>query len=119
MIEHSPFQAAISAHFAALRNQQVEIPEWDGMVIHFSPLNAIEVDEIEAIKGGRTQRDIQILIRKAKTEAGSPCFTEADIGWLKREAAPFILRYVANRILTADMVDVKTLGEPSPPPKEA
>lgn len=118
-IEKSPHQQAITAHFNALKNQQFEVSEWDGMVIHYSPLTTIERDELDALKCGESEFNVHVLIKKARNEDGTPCFTDVDIGWLKREAAPAVIREVALRIMTADLVDVKRLGEPSPPKSEA
>lgn len=116
-IAKSSHKAAITGHWNKLKRQPLEIPEW-GMTVFYDPLNCIERDELDQLEGGESEFHIQILIRKAMNEDGTPCFGPEDVGWMKREAAPNILKFAAVKILTADLSDVKTLGKPSAPPME-
>jgi hypothetical protein len=116
-MEKSPLRAAIAGHFAALKNQKEEVKAW-GITIWFDPVTPLDRVKFNAIDDDM-ERSVVVLIEKAKNEDGTKCFTAADKGWLMREAGANIVQFTAQRILLADLVEVKTLGKPSPPTTEA
>lgn len=115
-IEQSAMKDVITQHFAALKNQTIVVEEW-GKTIHFHPVTARERDELNRVKGDN-ELYVETLILKSLDEDGAPLFTKADKPWLMREASVGIIRIIASRILTADIMDVKKLGEPLAPPPE-
>mgnify|MGYP001595439781 CR=1 FL=1 len=116
-IEKSKYKAAISAHFAALRQQSFEVPEW-GLTIYYDPLTPRQRDELDALDCGENEMILRAMVKHAKDEDGTPCFTTADLPWLNESAATAVIRAVGLRIITADLMDIKTLGKPTAPKKE-
>jgi len=119
-IDKSDLTAAIVGHFAALKNQCVEVPEWaeEGRpcIIYFDPLNVQERIELDE---DSPEFLISVIIAKAKNADGLKRFTLADVAMLKRQASPLVIATLANRILNADAVDPKLLGESSSPDGKA
>lgn len=114
-IDKSDLTDAITSHFAALKNQHVEVPEWGSddipAVIFFDPVTVAERIELDRYTEDYLPR---VLIRKALKLDGSKMFTLADLPTLMNSASALIVAQVANRILNADAIDPKLLGEYSP-----
>lgn len=115
-LQKSDLSAAITAHFNSLKNQWVEVPEWitDGKpaVVFFDPLTVAERIELDQHKDDFYAR---VLIKKACKPDGTKYFTLVDLPMLMTSASPLVLVSLANRILNADSVDPRLLGEYSPP----
>lgn len=115
-IPKSDLTGAIVAHFAALHNQHVEVPEWSRegeppCIIYFDPLSVkerIELDENDP------EFLLKVIIAKAKNADGLKRFTLADMPTLRMRASALVVARLANRILNADALDPKLLGESSP-----
>lgn len=114
-IPKSDLTSAIVGHFAALKNQHAEVPEWaeEGKpcIIYFDPLNVqerIDLDENDP------EFLIKVIVAKAKNADGLKRFTLADLPMLKLQASPLVIATLANRILNADAIDPRLLGESSP-----
>ena len=117
MIEKSSLHDIIIAHFQALENQSMEVPGW-GVTLWFSPVTPRERVRLNAIDDD-IERNVAVIVEKARLEDGSRAFTAADKPWLMNETGANIVQLVAQRILTADLMDPKRLGKPSPPTGEA
>ena len=115
-IELSDLSSAISSHFKALKNQHLEVPEWgaDGIpaVIFFDPVTVAERIELDKHDDDYL---VRVIIRKAQKPDGTKMFTLADLQMLLNSASALVVARVANRILNADAVDPKLLGEYSVP----
>lgn len=114
--KHSDLTPAIIRHFDSLKNQHIEIPEWllDGgepTVVFFDPLNVQERIDLDEDADDYL---VQVIILKAKKPDGSKMFTLADHPTLMLKASPWVVSRLANRILNADTIDPKLLGESSP-----
>lgn len=113
-IPKSKHKEAITAHMRALKDQSFEVPEWE-TTVYYSPLTIRERDELESKDCSNLELLVHVIIKKARDADGAAMFTEADFGWLVRDAAFSVIQLVAGKISTADMVDVKSLGKPTPP----
>jgi len=115
-IEHTPLESAIRRHFNALKNQSVEVPEWSEpgkpCILYFDPVTVAERIELDQY---RDDYHARVLIMKARLPDGKPAFTLADLHLLQHQASALVVARLANRILSADAMDPKLLGESSAP----
>ena len=116
-IEKSVLKSAITGHFDALRRQNMHVKEWD-TTIYFDPITGHQRIKFNNIEDD-FERFVTVLIDKVEDEDGKKQFTVADKPWLLANASTNLIQIIAQRILIADLVEVETLGKPSPPTKEA
>ena len=96
-------------HFSSLKNASIEIPEWGGVEVHYSPLGLAERQRFISGGGGPDEMSFQqakIIIRHAKNAQGEPLFGEETpdlIRQVQNGIAPVILDRIATAILGAKM----------------
>lgn len=107
-IEKSVLAGAIAAHWDGLKRQNVVVPEW-GTTIWFDPVTIAERDKLRSASSNEFA--VEAIIMKATDEAGGKLFTKGDKLQLMNAASSAVISRIANRILSADAVDVDLLEE--------
>lgn len=80
---------------SSLSRRELVVPEWEDMKLYFNKITAADWDAVESRKP-RTDmhRNLLMLVRMARNEAGEPIFGSGDIEYLKNEAALDVLQRV-------------------------
>lgn len=95
----------ITAHFDRIGRQSITVPEWEGLVVTWTPLTLQEHRRIYGLKEPSAETAASVLILKAQDDAGKPLFTEEDRVALLTKADRTVLLRVTNAILAAPTVD--------------
>ena len=71
------------------------MPEWDNMDLYFGPMTVADIEAIEERdpKSGH-ERNLILLVHKAKNADGKPLFQMGDVHHLKTEADWIVLQRV-------------------------
>lgn len=110
------------------RRRSIEVPEWDGLELFFSPLTTADVaaadDRMQDRDGKepakhRHERNIYLLIATAELEDGSPAFRLGDKAFLMTEAEYAVIQrlvgFLYSTSMSADSVeDAKGKSEATP-----
>ncbi len=84
----------VRSSFNAGRREMV-VPEWDDLHIYFTPITVAEWESVEARKPrGEQDRQLLLLVAKARDEKGKPLFAYGDMNTLRTEAAFNVIQRV-------------------------
>lgn len=82
---------------SALDRRKMTIPEWDNLDLYFGKITVADWDTVEARNPETNMdRNILLIITKAKLEDGSPAFSMADRHQIRAEADLTVLQSVIN-----------------------
>lgn len=97
--------------------QMIAIPEWpdeDGkpMEFYFGPMTAADMDVLSAVfdkdsKVPQIDRDLTLLVHKARDINGLPMFLDVDKPYLKSQALLYVLRRLLNFMWVGPAITVE------------
>ena len=98
---------AVTAHFKSLGTLHIDVPEWqvDGkpMRIFYTPVTIAEREKLTAKSG--SDLDLEVLLLKAKDEAGKPLFTIEDKMILRSAGVSGVIQRVSLAITAVPTVE--------------
>lgn len=112
MPDQPPAPRAIDRIIGAFSTKMwhIDVPEWDNLRIYFTALTTADVQIIEANAASVTDaqdRNLLLLIHKARDEQGKPLFTSGDIVALKNMARFDVVKRVTAFMYTCGSLTVE------------
>lgn len=100
------------------KTRSIVIPEWDGLELFFGPLTTADLDAVEARQPKTVnERNLLLLIHKARDKDGATLFSFGDLHYLRTEAAmaPLNQAFEAMYGVTVDLDAARQELETNPP----
>lgn len=100
----------IRAHFSS-KLVPVEVPEW-GLTLWFGPLTMADFEVVSVTAGERAEeRNVRLLISKARLQDGTPAFAPGDLHYLRTEAQARVITRLVNAMYEVGAVTKEAAEE--------
>lgn len=106
-------ERAIDKIRAAFRRRtlSVDVADW-GLTLYFGPLTASDLEAVEArAPKSQHERNLLLLIHKARDAAGEPLFTYGDLHYLRNEAEVAPLNIALETMYGATLTEASAKKE--------